>query len=823
MFVIEYLDIRKVFVIFILLFMSFISFVYGQGETDNWYFGFNAGINFNDDGSVTVLNDGQLNTQEGAGSISDSDGNLLFYTDGSIVYNRDHNIMQNGADLLGTASSSQSALIIPWPSNPNLYFLVTTNTRSLFVPALGGLNYSVIDMSLNNGLGAVTIKNQNLLDDGSEKITAVASDCDSNSFWLLSFSASGGARRPFDAFYAFEIDDTGLNTTPVISAFPTLNIRDERGYMKFSPDGEFLVSANMRDGLYFYDFDKTTGQLSNQEQIIFQAGRNNFPYGVEFSPDSNLLYVTSSNDVSTFDNSSTLMQFDITANNIGASQITIDDNLLYRSGLQLGRNGKIYRALSRTSIVGIEFLAAINEPNERGLSCDYEEEAVNLESGLASQGLPSYVQSYFRRNQVFENNVGLPRESLTFCEGESFDVEAEVVAGGLYSWTMNGVPIPSQNTNRLVVNNLRIEDSGIYQVTINDSNGLFCTLNGEVEVLVAQQSALTPLDLLVCDIDGISSDGLATFNLNNLPLNASGNYTFFASLEEMTAGNSISDITNFRNTVPYNQIIFYQYENDSGCISSSEVNLSVTLDPTLSLDSEYFLCFPNDVLNLSLEQEFSTYNWYKIIGDEEVLISDDATVEIAESGSYRITLNGEILENGMISSCEYIFAFEVLMADEPVIDDIRVTPQNEIEVLVSNIADYQFSINGGSFQSSNIFTDFIQGNNIIVIRNSENCGILETEFDMTNQFSNNDFPNFFTPNGDGINDIWQISTSNNNLNDIERISIFDRQGKLIFVFTPEELGWNGEINNRPAIETDYWFIVDMANKKSITGHFSLKR
>ena len=83
-----------------------------QNQTDNWYFGNKAGLNFSTC-TPTILTDGQVNTHEGVATISDANGNLLFYTDGVTVWNKQHLIMDNGTGLAGHPSSTQSAVIVP--------------------------------------------------------------------------------------------------------------------------------------------------------------------------------------------------------------------------------------------------------------------------------------------------------------------------------------------------------------------------------------------------------------------------------------------------------------------------------------------------------------------------------------------------------------------------------------------------------------------------------------------------------------------------------------------------------------------------------------
>src|SRR5690554_6495488 len=106
--------------IFFMLFILSMSVSYSQGEANIWYFGYNAGLDFNS-GTPVALTDGELYTNEGCATISNSQGELLFYTDGVTVYNRHHQVMQNGTGLLGHSSSAQSATVVPKPGYADLY------------------------------------------------------------------------------------------------------------------------------------------------------------------------------------------------------------------------------------------------------------------------------------------------------------------------------------------------------------------------------------------------------------------------------------------------------------------------------------------------------------------------------------------------------------------------------------------------------------------------------------------------------------------------------------------------------------------------------
>ena len=166
--------------IIVLLFIPL--FVFAQNEGNIWYFGHGAGLDFNS-GSPVPLNDGMLNTLEGCATISDDNGDLLFYTDGITVYDKLHNIMPNGTGLLGHYSSTQSAMIVKKPQASNIYYIFTVDT---YISSSGdSLCYSEVDMTLNGGLGGVTdVKNVLLFQYAAEKVTAVP-HCNGVDFWIV--------------------------------------------------------------------------------------------------------------------------------------------------------------------------------------------------------------------------------------------------------------------------------------------------------------------------------------------------------------------------------------------------------------------------------------------------------------------------------------------------------------------------------------------------------------------------------------------------------------------------------------------------------------
>src|SRR6185369_16770394 len=139
---------------------------HAQAQANIWYFGHYLGLGFNS-GTAVPLNDGLTNTIEGVATISNSNGNLLFYTDGITVWNRLHQVMPNGTGLFGDPSSTQSAVIVPKIGDTTRYFVFTVDQ----IGGPHGLRYSVVNMTLDNGKGDIETKNVPLVTNVTEKVT----------------------------------------------------------------------------------------------------------------------------------------------------------------------------------------------------------------------------------------------------------------------------------------------------------------------------------------------------------------------------------------------------------------------------------------------------------------------------------------------------------------------------------------------------------------------------------------------------------------------------------------------------------------------------
>ncbi|GAL76946.1 hypothetical protein JCM19275_266 [Nonlabens ulvanivorans] len=574
---------KKIVAIVVLLIIAVSQLSTAQLEASNWYFGFNAGISFDPvTGAVTPVTNGQLNTFEGCASISDSNGNLLFYTDGITVFDSTHMIMQNGQGLLGNPSSTQSAIIIPKPQDPNLYYIFTVDTNAGGGQD-SGLHWYEVDMTLNAGQGAVTtsLSNpNNLISTCSEKITAI-NHATNDEILLTTLASFNGVTTTFDTYYTFTISSTGVNPTPLLSTVPS-TVSDRRGNLKISPDGQYMVSCNMTSASFLYDYDQSTGAVSNERQLQFTGG-NDRGYGVEFSPDSSLLYVTASNDTNSNDpaaHSSTLFQFDMTSPNPASSTVVIDTRAGYRGSLQLGIDKKIYRALSDTYNDGRSFLGVINNPNVAGQGCNYVHDAIPLAGRLSAQGLPPFIQSFFALIDVEFTCLG---DNTTF----EFDSDTPPT---LVNWDFG------DGTNSSVESPTHVYAApGVYNVVLT------LTINGSVRTYrKSVQIFDTPIanaatNVNVCDIN---NDGSESFDLTTTAtpqiLGAQDATIFNVEyyLSQADADNGANPVT-----LPYiatttTQTLFARISNNNNedCYDTTSFDIEIFAQPTANSVNNLEVC-----------------------------------------------------------------------------------------------------------------------------------------------------------------------------------------------------------------------------------------
>lgn len=377
-----------------------VTIAQGQKQANIWYFGDSAGVTFNSGNPVALIN-GQTNAQEGTSVISDSSGALLFYSDGMTVWNKNHQIMQNGTNLLGNNSTTQSSIVVPDPANPDRYFYLFTVSSGFCCGGniSDGLRYSKVDICADSSRGEIisTEKNIKLVDTITEKI-AVTRHSNGVDYWILTHKFYS------NEFWALLLTSSGIVDT-VITAIGTTHtgsLAGTQGQLKFSPNGQKIAigASNNLNILDIFDFDKTTGIVSNAQSL--NRISNGSVYGVEFSPNGFILY-TVSWSFSPF--GMDIGQYDLSSGNL--STINASLNSIYNEtttvtgrGLQIGTDGKIYMISLSNSMT----LAVINNPNIYGVGCNFQDQSISLSGIQGAYTLPSFIAGFDYSN------------GLTHCE-----------------------------------------------------------------------------------------------------------------------------------------------------------------------------------------------------------------------------------------------------------------------------------------------------------------------------------------------------------------------------------------------------------------------
>jgi gliding motility-associated-like protein len=374
----------RIFIFLLLPVCCFKNTVMAQ-QANIWYFGRGAGIDFNSGTPVALTNSAMVWAPEGSASICDSSGKLLFYTEGTTVWNKNHQIMLNGSGLNGSTSAIQSSLIVPKPGSKSQYYLFTCDADNGINPK--GYCYSTVDMLGDNGRGAIVLKNILLHRPETEKLTAIK-HANGTDYWIILKE-----RNLNNRFRVYRLSCNGISLSAVY-AFNSgfFNTPNTYGFLKFSPDGKTLIdvtphwnefAGDNRTGFALYKFNTTTGVIS--DNIMIPVNLNSFHfYGAEFSPNSQLVYVSGAG---------ALMQFRIDNYEL----LSIKNSMVelssarssFTSSLQLAPNGKIYVSFVNSPEKD-SLLGAIKMPDVYGIGCQYQEKYLHLGGKRGLAGLPNF-------------------------------------------------------------------------------------------------------------------------------------------------------------------------------------------------------------------------------------------------------------------------------------------------------------------------------------------------------------------------------------------------------------------------------------------------
>ncbi len=633
--------------LFAFIFLS-ITYSFSQGEANIWYFGENAGIDFNS-GTPVALTDGQIDTLEGCATISNAAGVLLFYTDGITVWDVNHTIMPNGTGLQGDPSSSQSGIIVPFPNDPDRYYIFCVDDNS----SNGGLFYSVVDLTLNGGTGDVVVgrKNIELLQRSAEKIAAINDD--GNGFWVISYAGATGTQSSFNTYHAFKVTALGIDPNSVASTHPNCASSDGRGYLKISPDSQRVVNCNQNlTHVCMHAFDNVTGIVSPE---IEQLPTNNSPYCAEFSLNSEKLYVSTG---SVFSGNTNLFQFDLTAANVQASRVLIHNENQERGALQLATDGKIYYARSDQTYVGV-----INDPEVNGLGCNYVNQGVDLGGRMCKQGLPPFIQSFF--------NVGIQTTETCFGDATTFTINAnEAIVSILWDF--------GDSTTSALENPTHVYMTpGTYTITVT-VNSLTQSVTRTSTITIYENPIANAIaDVIVCD--DVSNDGIAMLDLSTKdaeallgqPIGSNFAVSYYETMDDATNDTNVLP-TNYTSSTNNQEIFARVFNvNNPSCYVISSFMFIIDSSPVPETVTDISVC---DNLNdaqesVSLAQATSQVLGAQSASDYNVYYYE--TLVDADSDTNRLPTNYVLQnvtqtifarkENNQNASCYVVIDFTLLL------------------------------------------------------------------------------------------------------------------------------------------------------------------
>ncbi|MDH6358699.1 PKD domain-containing protein [Parabacteroides sp. PF5-9] len=386
---------KSIYIICLLTVTVFYS--QAQKEAYNWFFGYNAGLTWNNTRSMDALGLGgtatdtllsnlptstsgsKIYTNEGCFTLSDTKGNVLFYSDGSTIWNQIHGVMPNGTALGGNGTSTQSGIVLPFPGRSNQYIAISiTHTSG------NDMQYAVIDMTQESGLGAVTSRNNAFKGHSGSLAESVTSIIHANKrdYWIV---APGKGSTAYLNAWLVTSDSVHMSVPVTVATLPAGNTGSSNGYIKFTPDGKHFAYATWQgNNLFFGDFDALTGTFSNLKYLANNA------YGVEFSPSGKYLYLSHRSSQSTGKH---IQVYDFEALLAATDPTTVPCQWYpptsVLGAVQLGVDGRIYISMNGSTAAYV-----VDNPEEYP---DLRLYQINnfLANGSFQRGLPSFAANWF--------------------------------------------------------------------------------------------------------------------------------------------------------------------------------------------------------------------------------------------------------------------------------------------------------------------------------------------------------------------------------------------------------------------------------------------
>jgi gliding motility-associated-like protein len=769
-----------------------------QGEYNNMIFG--TGIGYDFGAGTPQFFDNNLFPMYGASAtISDASGQLLFYTNGFWVWNRNHHLfpeLTNG--ISGYASPTaqtvgypplmphtggnpqQATTIVKKPGSQHLYYIFSLSSS-------GVVYYSLVDMTLNNGLGGIVAGHKGiyLYHGFTEKMNVVAG-CDN--VWLV------GRSKLLNEYHALEIRDTGIVSTPVISTVGLLPIDWYRtGSIRFSADGTMMAAAcglgtYQSSGIELYDFDKVNGIVSNA-RVLDSGSVSRCYYGVCFSEDGSKLYATESSFYQygyygTF-YPGKLRQFDLSLGSTAA--ISASNTILYteptlfpeRVGdVQRAADGKVYFS----SAYGNVPFHVVQNPNLPGIAAGVQIAGLSFPQSGAKRAMPNDIAIAPIPDTVTRT---IP---IAVCYQNSITLQAD--SGRHYTWSngasTSGITVFTEGTYVAEYTNMHCQrqiDSFVvsfYELPSFVNYGYSCPgrKQGKMKLLSMdtfhyQLYKGSSLLAQATNASGFEKDGLDT-----------GTYTVHLSAQGV-------------------------------CDTILSFTIQALPVPIAAIDADSIICAGREAA-FAYTGDAPVYQW--LFSNSAVSIDKEVSTIFYDTGKANARL---IVTNVEGCSDTAIFPIDVKGLNLKLKASEHLAAKGSSVILASSAAEPyavlrwepQALFGAGTEKSKTVVID---STTTFYVHAVSDFGCEATAEVTVEVLSEIVMPNAFTPNGDGRNDRFAPVIRGSSV--IRKFEVYNRWGQAVFSAWGQAAteGWDGTFNGKPCDVGTYYYYINIEIQKGKT-------
>ncbi|WP_420387997.1 gliding motility-associated C-terminal domain-containing protein [Roseivirga sp.] len=678
--------------------------VYGdEGQTANiWYFGNGAGIDFNEEEGLdppprSITEAHAMNAPAGTSTISDANGDVLFYTNGTSVWNRENGKMPNGSEIGGDSTAVQSVMIIPLPEDETIYYVFTT--QEVYGENSFELKYAIVDMKADNGRGDVTLKDITLYANNTERLAAFEVG---GGFWLLAHEYGNHTFRS----YPITVDGIGNPVLSSAGGIHTYNFANTaQTGMKFSADGQRIavtIAEDTEDYVELFRFDQTTGEVSEFEyRIDLNEGgpANDEVYDAHFSTGGNKLFVTMNNR-SGGSPGGRVLEYRVDSLSTETTRLASRTNIAASSGLnvnfgqiQTGPDGGLYVAVESPGNPGASaFVSQINANEDTAAFSALTPQSVLLTVGNSRLGLPNFVQNNANPQQL--PGMSAPDET---CVEQRIEMTGSGTSDiDIFVWSItdqsdNSTIFSAEGQDTAYV--FTESQAGLYNISLNISNrcGFDTTLVQPIQVLGTPETPTIPQAIALCEGDTQTLDAR-----QGLPNDPTLTYEWTDS-----QGNVVSTAQTY--TVTQQEIYTVTISNALGCSSSGEVFVGPPFE--IQLPEASTIC-QNAPLTLDPQVTANNYIWTVINPDNSTTTLPNqrrATVDSSTPGEYLYVVS---IEDPISVGCF-------------VNDTTRVTVNPLAQATAQNIINPACGATNGSFElnltSTGSYSYTVTGNSAGVV------------------------------------------------------------------------------------------------------------